>query len=257
MGEIAILGCGPAGLLAAWAAHEQGFIPDIISQKVKSEIPGSQRLHQKIPGVTPDYPDSVAQVIRLGTAEGYAEKVYGDPARYTGWPHYDTIYNSWNVYTAYDKLWAFFENRISDHTVMPNNLTEILNGYDLVLSTLPMPTLCHRGHNFEAVPFWIKTLPTPQIDMGREIYVYNGLPLDSWYRWSILGGKTSIEGAWAPPVGAEVGQKAIDNDCDCWPGMVRLGRWAQWKHGILMHDAYLGAIEAITHTKIGVSVADI
>jgi hypothetical protein len=57
----------------------------IISDKKKSVIPGSMYLHESIPGVTAVYPENSVQYIRMGTAEGYCEKVYGEAERETGW----------------------------------------------------------------------------------------------------------------------------------------------------------------------------
>jgi hypothetical protein len=249
MSKVAVLGCGPAGLLVAHAVVRYGWTPDIISVKQKSEIPGSQHLQGHIPGITPMYPDSAVEFIRIGTAEGYAQKVYGSPTHPTGWPNYTGTYKSWSVFKAYDKLWNTYRSLVRDSLVSVPVLPDILNEYHLVLSTLPMPTLCFREHNFESTPFWIKTLPTPEIDADREVVVYNGLPKDEWYRWSILGGKSSYEGSFTfPPEGSYVGKKAISNNCDCWPGLHRLGRWAQWKHGVLLHHAHSEALDIVLRT---------
>lgn len=258
MTKVAVLGCGPAGLLVTHAAVRAGWDPDVLSIKTKSEIPGSQHLQGYIPGITPLYPDSAVEFIRIGTAGGYAQKVYGDSHHPTGWPNYSGIYKSWSVFEAYDKLWETYGDLVTDMEVSKNRLPYLLNAYDLVLSTLPMPSLCFKEHRFDSVPFWIKTLPTPEEDKEREIVVFNGLPLDEWYRWSILGGRTSVEGSWTPPVGAITGKKAINNNCDCWPGLHRLGRWAKWKHGVLLHHAFEEAEEIIAHTigrkKVGVTI---
>src|SRR4051812_39938970 len=100
MAEIAILGCGPAGIISAHAVRQSGHKPVILSSKQKSRIPGSQYLHQAIPDLTAVYPENTVQYVRMGTAEGYAYKVYGDSNRYTGWDNYRTLYPSWNVIKA-------------------------------------------------------------------------------------------------------------------------------------------------------------
>jgi hypothetical protein len=231
-----------------------GFDPDILSVFQKSDIPGSQHLQAAIPLVTPEYPDSAVTMIRMGTAEGYARKVYGDPARSTGWPHYSGIYRSWSVYKAYDKLWDKFEHSIINLEVTPDNLEDVLAEYDVVFSTLPRPSLCYEDHSFESVPFWILPMETPPVDKGREVVVFNGLPQDHWYRWSILGGKTSIETCVEGSLGADAwpGQKAISTTCDCWEDhdkFVPVGRWAKWQHGVLMHHAYNEADRYLMHYR--------
>jgi hypothetical protein len=91
---------------------------------------------------------------------------------------------------------------------------------------------------------------TPADDQHREVVVFNGLPDDHWYRWSILGRKESIEST-APLQHAAQGHKAITTDCDCWPEVVRLGRWAKWQHGVLLHHAYAEAVAIMEGAKIG------
>ena len=256
MKKVAVLGCGPAGLLAAHAVEQSGHTPYIYSRKQKSVIPGSQYLHEPIPGVTDMYPENTVQYVRLGTAQGYGLKVYGDGYRNTGWENYDRLYPSWNVIRAYDKLWERFEPRIGDMDVTAEMVPALVEEHDLVISTLPAPAMCEFDgeHQFESTPFWIKTLPTEEIDRNHDIVIYNGLPSDPWYRWSILGGVTSIEYATDSIVdeddGVEyltigTGRKAINNDCDCHPSMVRAGRWAEWRHGVLLHHAYRKALTAL------------
>lgn len=250
--KVVVLGCGPTGLLVAHAFERAGHRVDVISRKVKSVIPGSQHLHGPVPGLTGQYAEGSIQFVRIGTAEGYAQKVYGDPHRNTGWENYLQLYPSWSIIKAYDKLWDEWEGMVIDDEISgdPDEMREIMAYGDLVVSTLPAQTLCRNpNHSFEGTPYWIRTLPTPPADHLNEIVVYNGLPDDQWYRWSILGGLCSVEYARPPypgkpwdAMGNEVqilqGLKAISTDCDCYPEIVRLGRWAQWQHGVTMYKAY-------------------
>jgi len=252
--RVAVLGCGPAGLLVAQAVLQYGFIPHIISKKVKSEIPGSQYFHEPIPHVTDVYPENVVQYIRLGTAEGYAEKVYGDPSAPCGWEHYAQTYPSWNVPKAYDMLWEKFEHSIDDQAVMGSAmLDQIILDHDLTISTIPQQQVCYEAgrHTFSGTPFWIKPLPLPPLDAGKDIVVYNGNPWDLWYRWSILGGRCSVEYPVPPEPGDQdfwiKGTKAGETNCTCWGErkFVRAGRWAEWRHGVLLHHAYRRAEAAL------------
>lgn len=252
MKKIAVLGCGPAGLLVAHAVEQSGHFPVIFSKLEKSKIPGSQYLHEPIPGVTDMYPENTVQYVRMGTARGYAEKVYGDPDRNTGWENYFNMYPSWNVIRAYDKLWDRFAARIRNRLVTPNDIYALRETHDLVISTLPQPGICEFNgeHEFKGSRYWIRTMPTETIDLGHDIVVYNGRPDDAWYRWSILGDVCSIEYASPPPEAPSAdgwlsGFKAISNDCDCHPGVVRAGRWAEWRHGVLLHNAYHTALHAL------------
>lgn len=253
MDEVIIIGCGPAGLLAAHAAEQLGVTPVIISRKVKSVIPGSQYLHNAIPGLTSPYPDNTVLYTRIGTAAGYGQKVYGDPNRETGWRNYATVYPSWNVHQAYDNLWFRYADRIEDtvENLEPAQISWLLDSNEMVISTVPAQHACYdKSHDFKGANYWIQTLPTPPEDEGRDVVVYNGILRDQWYRWSILGGVCSIEYAVSPPLSftedsVVKGIKAVSTDCDCHPGLVRAGRWAEWRHGVLLNDAYTTAYNAI------------
>lgn len=242
--RVAVLGCGPAGLLCAHAVARAGHTPVVYSQRKKSEIPGSLHLRGAIPDITGLYPDAAVQIVRMGTEQGYAFKVYGDANHETGWDNYASTYPSWNAFTAYDKLWQMYYKQIEDGLVDQAKLYDLLNSYDLVISTFPQPQLCHARCEFTSTPYWILPLPMPPGEMGRELIVYNGMLEDRWYRYSVLGDHCAIESA-QPMFGAQEGRKVVDNNCDCWPGIVRAGRWAEWRHGVLLHDAYHRAEKAM------------
>jgi hypothetical protein len=246
--NIAVLGCGPCGLLVAEAVHQLGHEPHIYSRKQRSEIPGSQHLQGYIPKVTPQYPDSAVMFVRMGTKEGYAEKVYGDPYHPSGWPQYDGICKSWSVFKAYDLLWAKWSREVVDRELNVITLGNLVDEYELILSTIPQKNICIKSHHFGGVPFWIQPRITPADDQHREVVVFNGLPDDAWYRWSILGRKESLEST-TPLAHAIQGWKAIENDCDCWPEIHRLGRWAKWQHGVLLHHAFHEAAEIIAQKE--------
>lgn len=252
--NVAILGCGPAGLIAAHAIDEfdDAYVA-IFSIKEKSVLPGSMYLHEGIPGINGTYPDSYVQYVRLGTAEGYAHKVYGDAARYTAWEQYLQAYPSWNVQNVYDVLWEKYEGIILPTEFSGNlhNLHHIVAEFDVVISTLPQPLLCHGDHDFKSSPYFIHTLVAPPLDAEKDLVIYNGYEHDPWYRWSILSGICSIEYSIQPtdfdPNDRtwKMGVKAVSNTCDCWPRVHRLGRWAKWQHGVLLHDVYKGAKEVM------------
>jgi len=241
--RVAVLGCGPAGLLCALAVEQAGHTPVIYSRKHKSDIPGSQHLHGPVLNVTSPYAEGTIQFIRIGNARDYALKVYGDPERETGWDNYLQVYPSWNVQRAYDKLWDHFDRQIHHIDVDPDVVRFVVKdfGPGHVISTLPAQEICiNQGHRFDGQRYYIKTLPTPEADREHEIVVYNGMLEDHWYRWSILGGKCTIESTQPFP-GEEVvtGYKAVNNDCDCFQDYVhRCGRWAEWRHGVTMYNAY-------------------
>jgi hypothetical protein len=253
MSTVAILGCGPSGLIAAHAAEQLGYTVTILSKKKKSIIPGSQHLQGAIPGVTPHYPEYTVEFVRLGTAEGYAQKVYGDPTHPCGWESYRGVHPSWSVQNVYDLLWDRYEERIEPWEF--NGLSDmlgILDAYDCVISAIPQPIICYEAekHFFEGVPYYIKTLEIPPGDHNREIVVWNGLESDLWYRWSILGEKCSIESTQFM-TGCIEGRKAIYSNCNCYQddGIIRVGRWAKWRHGVLLQHVYTDVVNQLAGRK--------
>lgn len=249
--KVAVLGCGPAGLMVAHAVELAGHEPVILSRKQKSVIPGSVYLHRRVPGITGVYPDNHVQYIRMGTAQGYAEKVYGDSARTTGWENYMQVYPSWNAVKLYDALWNDYESQIREVDLDAETLVLLAGNYPVIFTTIPMPQVCCRpeDHEFNGAPYWIETLPVPPADEGRDVVVYNGLLTDSWYRWSVLSGICSIESCVEDYLeGDQViqGIKPTTTTCDCHPLIERAGRWAEWRHGILLNDAFDKALEKMS-----------
>jgi hypothetical protein len=263
MNDVVVLGCGPAGLLAAHAVVRAGLDPTIYSIKQKSYIPGSQVLHDAIPGLMDrQYSENSILWVRMGTAENYARKVYGDPFRETNWPAYNGVTRGWSVYTMYDKLWDMYSHNVINCEVDTELVSDVLDEGGLILSTLPAPVLCKQPwvHRFRYEPFWIKPLDTPHIDKNRDVVIYNGLEHDDWYRWSILGGQASIESCvegYLQGNNVVPGKKVIDNNCNCWdqtPHFIKVGRWAMWQHGVLLHDAYATADRALMDYRYQIGV---
>lgn len=248
---VAILGCGPVGLLTAYAVERAGHHPAIFSRKQKSVIPGSQHLHGPIPGITKLYPERLTQYVRIGTAEEYARKVYGDPEHASGWDNYFQKYASWNLVSAYNLLWEKFQDHIIDAEVDWRFMHDVARSSfgDVAISTIPQTGLCHNeDHLFTSHPYHIQTLPFLPEATGEELVVYNGMPNDPWFRWSFLSGICSMEysdegysrlseedksrGTWLK------GARAVSSDCNCWDGVHRIGRWAEWRHGVTVYRSW-------------------
>lgn len=238
MSEVAILGCGPAGLLAALATEQAGHEPVIYSYKIKSTMPGAQFLHKPIPGVTPERPDATVLFTKVGTREGYARKVYGRPTAPCSWDQFPAgLYGVWSMGKLYDALWERFESRINDVDCDE----QFLNALDarLVLSTIPAIYLCcGQRHEFRSQEVFIRTRPSSSL-RGRywDHVEYNGTTWDPYYRRSYLFGRVSEEfGHWVSD--SVRGEKPLGTDCDCRPSIKRLGRFGQWRKGVLIHHAY-------------------
>ena len=259
MTSVAIFGCGPSGLFAAWAAIQSGAKRiTIISKKRRSELFGAQYLHMPIPGI--DAESTEIEYRLVGTEENYRQRVYGD--NYFGPTSVDEFagfQEAWDIRETYNRLYDRFESYIApvqgglDGAGLRKMLSDPLKGYDLIFSTIPLPSICMNPsvHKFRAQRIWAigdapergQHCPVP-CDKNRIIC--NGLPQDpgepDWYRVSNVFGHTTAEWpAWFYPnetVPAAEVRKLISTTCDCHPELRLLGRYGRWEKGILAHQSY-------------------
>lgn len=252
MSRVAIFGCGPAGLLAAHAVRQAGHRPVIISKAIeKSPISGAQYIHEPILDLhDPDHPDGSVRFVKMGNKRGYAEKVYGDPDAPCSWDSFpEGEVSVWSMAATYDRLWEMFSESILSLEVtseMVNDFIWLLR-YPLMISTIPLWSLCHGGHAFDSQPIWIS--PHARFCVFDQEIVYNGVNHHGWYRSSKIFGHGATEYAgytWWPNTGAiHKGVKPTGSDCDCNPHIVKAGRFGTWRKGVLVHHAYETASQAV------------
>ena len=261
--SVAILGCGPTGLLAAHAAAMLGWNFRIYSKKRKSFLFGSQYLHEPIPGMT----DPVAAVVGynlVGTPEGYRQKVYGESYDGTVSPedlaqdHY-----AWDIRATYDKLWDAYSGEVEEwEIVLPmykSSLYGRLSGHDLVISTVPRKIWAEQGDTFASQKVWaIGDAP----ELGQEVpfapaqdfqIICDGTDDVGWYRLSKVFGYTTIE--WPenrkPPIpNIAIVEKPLWHDSKAASDFVHIGRYGAWQKGVLTTDAFRQAIKVLGEDRI-------
>jgi hypothetical protein len=271
--KVAILGCGPAGLLAAHAASLCGHSAVIFSKKQKSPMEGAQYMHVEIPDIhTP--PPATIEYMLMGSINTYRQKVYGsgDPDITVSPEQYLGSHKCWDLRATYARLWERWERRVVNMRITQETLAKLTDSYELVISTIPANVLCidPREHKFNYVPVWIDNTwsgPTPaEAPYGHGIrgnYVFcNGLAVDDddidhtgWYRTSHIYGHMNTEwaqekyvpaGRSVPPAHVWRVRKPIDTDCDCWRGIIKVGRYGLWQKGVLTHHAYQHVFEILS-----------
>lgn len=253
--KVVILGCGPAGLLAAHGASlaldGQAEIT-IVSIKQKSVMAGAQFIHEEIPGI--DVPGFAIQLLKLGTKEGYAQKVYGDPNHPCSWDNYDRgLVPAWPMKAIYEELWDRYEDKIIDMKIDRDVLDSIEDGNaDYLISSIPAPTLCRlEHHSFESSA--VKIVVWPESVAGAVI-TYNGDPNYQEYRMSFMFGQMAME----YPIHAELrsfwtlGKKVVhvekpqSNNCTCRDQWRRVGRYGRWQRGVLVHHAFQEVYDSLS-----------
>lgn len=256
MTDVVILGCGPAGLMAAHACalDDTGFV--IYSQKRKSHITGAQFLHQPLPGINDqNRPDAQIAFNKVGTKEGYARKVYGQTDAPVSWEHFDIgLVPAWSLGATYDALWSMYADQVQHLTVGPQMARQMLDSHKLVVSAIPAPALCSTTiHQFHQKSIWVKeggyasNLPANSI-------IYSGDERDAWYRASNLFGQASTE--FSHPVSNSWrGFKPLRNSCGCHNDhktpLLRVGRFGRWERGVLSHDGFFAVQRAL---QLGLAV---
>jgi len=255
--KIVILGCGPAGLLSAYACEMSGHHKvSIVSYKVKSKIPGAVFLHEPISPLTAPDPEAMVRFIKHGTKAGYAKKVYGSVNAECSWDSFPEGYMpAWSMFALYDKLWSHYSKRIVNRTVDHRYIGRLMRDFDLIISTIPAQALCHnRQHSFESQSIFIMNKAVAWQD---NVIVYNGSLGDSWYRTSRIFKHESTE-ATVPfeeeltnrsGVTVSKGFKPLRTDCTCHPQIARIGRYGRWKKGILVHHAYEQTVKVLEALK--------
>lgn len=270
MKPVAILGCGPAGLMAAHAAAMKGHPvaifskPDSDGKAAKSRLGGAQFLHRPIPLINnEEEPDAMITYLCRGDAATYRQKVYGDdptiPFVSMENVRDGMVQPAWNLQATYDALWEHLSGgAVNPASIGPAWVQAMVdaNEFETIISTVPLPSIClvHNGFEPGGCSFYTQkiTIAPECIDPGLpdNTVLYNGDLGRSWYRASRLFGVGSTEWsdlATRPPAdGLVKASKPIRTTCKCWEGdVLRMGRNGTWTKGVLTHDAFFGVADAL------------
>lgn len=273
--NVAVLGSGPAGLLAALAVEHAGHTPHIFAKGDKSPMFGAMYLHEPIPGLTGDLmaPDLEITVIKQGNRRAYAKNVYGDPDAPCSWDNIPSGNTpAWNLHKAYDALWDRYGPFITQIQIEASDIPSICNHYAKVFCTIPAWAICRKttGHEFAHQDITIIHGPGDSLITGvndNNLMYYNGeTPVQDdlsdmigfdWYRFSQINHYVAWEfSGRRPELGDDLygsrkiafGRKPLHTDCDCWLNwstFLRLGRFGKWTKGVLTHHAYREAYDAL------------
>jgi len=244
---VVVLGCGPAGLAAAWAAVQSGREAVIVSNTDRpSRLYGCQYLHAPVPGFEHIRSTFVSYDL-IGTPEQYRRKVYGDkwegrvsPEDFVG------AHEAWDIRMTYRKMWTHL---IELGTVGLYSGVQIENGvipdlvYQLdpgrIISTIPAPALCHRDHKFSYHKIYANGSIAEQT-LEDDSVTCDGTDGHAWYRVSRVFGYETIEWASMPKVAVPVAcvLKPLETECDCYPEIYRVGRYGAWRKSYLVHEVY-------------------
>jgi hypothetical protein len=250
MKKIAIIGTGPAAMMAALAAHQEGYghIHFYTSHgaQLKSVIHGAQYVH----GIIHDLPTWIhpfnVRYRYIGTEEIYRRGIYGDnlaPGG-TSWGKFGPIEAAWPMREIYD--WAFEELAVESLTIRrdlcPDEIEQMVDYYDYVFNTAPLKAIARHGDFHHETVF---IAPTNRYEIPRDEIHYFGDGRIA-YRASNLMGSPSTEFPFRQrdyierktrKLLVEIQKPLSCSNVDL-PGMYRLGRYGKWHKGVLTHHVY-------------------
>lgn len=252
--RILVLGCGPSGLVAAHAAFQLGHQVTILSKKREPSLQyGCQYLHAPIPGYE-DVPSVTVSYQLNGTPEQYRKKVYGDfwqgkvsPEDFIG------EHRAWDIRETYNRMWNDYGKFVNQYTIVNGDLSHIRAGYDpdIIVSTIPVPDLCHNAHHMFASHMIYANGSTAKEWPPENHIICNGTDQADWYRISNVFGYRTIEWPYITgPIGGSPRSvkvtKPLKTECDCHPEVIRAGRYGEWDKSVLVHQVYQKVVEALS-----------
>ena len=248
--KVIVIGCGPAGLAATHAAIGLGANVEIIAPKAQTPQRGPLLLQRAIPGINTWHPDgTIHQYVVGGSILDYRYKLYGDINIGINGDKLVRKYHAWRHDTTYDNMWAKYHHLIDDRWVSPREMATLHERCDLVVSTANTRAMCQDGnHSFVSKPVAIMPY-TSFPNQPHNTLIFNADPEVPWVRSSLVFGAAVTE--WPveqAPSGARTIQKPISTDCDCYPHVLRTGRFGAFKNEVWIDTAYwdtLGAIDSI------------
>lgn len=264
--NVAILGCGPAGLMVAHAAQLSGWDFHIFSKKQKSKLFGAQYLHKAIPGLEHGGPITVKYNLQ-GTPEMYRHKIYGNTWDGTVSPEdYLEEHSAWDLRAAYEHMWFEYGGEVHDIELGTFLFDRSFDAWraDLVISTVPRTVWDPYEAHFESTKVWaIGDGDYERVHLYRPDpfhIVCDGTKDHKWYRVSNIFGHCTMEwpqwwnGPYAtvePPArGASLIAKPLRYTGNSAPDFIHLGRFGAWEKGVLTSDVFFQAMRVFANDKI-------
>lgn len=272
--SVAILGCGPAGLMVAHAATLSGWDFRIYSRKVRSPLHGAQYLHQPIPNVNggPKYVDYQMR----GRAEDYRRKVYGDTWDGTVSPEdFPEPHAAWDLREAYARMWDRYEPEIIDIDFREKLLANLVHDLtvncqtpDVIISTVPRTLWDDDNSHFKRSYIWaLGDGDYERVHLHRPppfTVICDGTRENQWYRVSNIFDHCTMEwpqwynrqnghqyGSVTPPArGAALVVKPLEYTGNAAMDFIHLGRYAEWTKGVLTSDVFFEAMKVFARDSI-------
>lgn len=277
MKSVAIIGCGPTGLIAAHACAMNGISFRIFSKKRKSFLFGSQYLHEPIPDLIDESEGKPVRYINVGTPEEYRRKTHGKWWDGIIAPEdFETEHTAWDIREAYGRLWNRYGRGVNDAEIVDGTLyvdgvdwMKELAAHDLVVSTVPRRLWAVDGDEFIYSEGWaLGDAPEHGVfvpyDLTDNTIICDGSPDVHYNRLSKVFGYTTVE--WPAHTDMNVVMAAEGmpqpskfikplafhpsatryNRTSDW---LHVGRFGAWRKAVLVTDAWHETNKALEELK--------
>ena len=254
--QVAIVGCGPAGLAAAHAAYGLDADVTIFSPAVKSPQRGPLILQRPIPAITLDHPDGyIRQIVIGGSILDYRYKLYGDINIGINGNVLQEGYHCWNHIKAYNSLWSTYMGcgdiprvkHVNDEVTWAQ-LRSMCSQFDLVVNTAPLNRICNNlSHRFVFSKVDI-TFGSSYPDQPPDTTIFNAGDKYPWVRSAWLLGNSCTEwlpGTAPPELQPLTIRKPISHNCDCFPRVLGTGRFGAWRNQTWVDSAFYDVRDTI------------
>lgn len=275
--RVAIIGCGPTGLIVAHACALNGVEFNVFSKKRKSFLFGSQYLHEPIPELIEESEGRQVRYINVGTPEEYRRKTHGKWWDGIIAPEdFETEHVAWNIREAYDRLWMRYGRGVTDAEIRDGTLyvnredwMKELAAYDLVISSVPRRLWAVEGDEFTYSEGWaLGDAPEHGVfvpyDLTDNTIICDGSPDTHYNRLSKVFGYTTVE--WPAHTDMNVVKAAEsmpepsqfikplafkastthENRTSDW---LHVGRFGAWRKAVLVTDAWHDTNNALRGIK--------
>ena len=266
--KIAILGAGPSAAFAFRACRDKKIMPDVFANRITAPF-GAFWLYRLPPSITKKQRQAIRvnlHTARVGTASGYALKMWGDPILITSFP---AMERNEFVYHPRKGLQLLWQGVKLTHTrrMTDSDVRSLAQRYDLVFQTFP--TERSRRLPNRVVPFETYTqFSSTDSDFG--LCLYNGLPESEWARVTYAFGRVSFEyppdpnistnkrmqreyrkGNWIVQVVNDIVPDVKPIAESPAPNVFLIGRYATWNRKELAHEAYEKVLGIVTSLEDG------
>jgi hypothetical protein len=202
---------------------------------------GPIMLHRPIPGINTEQPTGyVRQIVVGGSVLDYRLKLYGDVNISISGDILDPGFHTWPVPSAYERMWLSYAEFIEDRLVMPYELDDLADKFDLVVLTAPLKKMClwPQLHDFRSVPVAL-VFDTSYPNQPDNTVIYNAYPDVPWVRSSSIFGERVTEYKLGDIERPDlVIYKPLSTTCDCHPRVLRTGRFGKHHNETWIDHAY-------------------